>query len=367
MNRDKTVRRFQALRQAMSAAEVDLIMLGPGSHMRWLLGFAPHADERPCLLFVGARNEAFLMPGLNAEDVAARSDIRLHRWSDGDGPADALAGALADVEANSAARVAVDETLRADHALLALDALPRARRCFAGSLVGALRLTKDADERRGLTASARLNDTAMQAAFAAARPGATEREIAAVVHRHYLDYGARPAFDIIGGGPNGAYPHHATGDRPLEEGDPVVIDIGCVHDGWPSDMTRMAIAGEPSAEYLKIHGIVEEAVAAALAAARPGVAAGAVDAAARDVIDAAGFGEYFTTRTGHGLGLDLHEAPYLSTTSDTVLEPGMVFSIEPGIYRPGRFGVRLEEIVYLGEDGPEIFSTLSRDAYRAGS
>lgn len=364
---DKAADRLQALRQKMAADHIDLLVLGPDSHMRWLLGFAPHADERPCLLFVSAAASAFLMPSLNAEDVAARTDITLHRWSDGEGPSGALKAALDNAGPAAPTRVAIDETLRADHALLALEQLPGVDYCYASAAVGALRLTKDSDERSGLTASAQVNDAAMQAAFAAVRPGVTEREIAAVVQGYYLDHGAKPGFDIIGGGPNGAYPHHASGNRVLQTGDAIVIDIGGIYQGYPSDMTRMAFVGEPSDDYRQVHAIVDNAVQAALAAARPGVAAKAVDAAARGVIEKAGYGEYFTTRTGHGLGLDIHEAPYLSSTSETILEPGMVFSIEPGIYMPGRYGVRLEEIVYLTDNGPEIFSRLPRDVHQSNA
>lgn len=362
---DKAADRLHALRARMAADDVDLLALGPGSHMRWLLGFAPHADERPCLLFISATSSAFVMPGLNAEDVAAQTDITLHRWSDGDGPAAALKAALDNVGSTSPARLAIDETLRADHALLALERLPGVDYCYASSVVGALRLTKDADEIDGLIASARVNDAAMQAAFAAVRPGVTEREIAAVVNGYYLDHDAQPGFDIIGSGPNGAYPHHATGDRRLQTGDAIVIDIGGVHAGYPSDMTRMAFVGEPTDAYRRVHAVVEDAVQAALAAARPGVPAKTVDAAARGVIEQAGYGAYFTTRTGHGLGLDLHEPPYLSSTADTILEAGMVFSIEPGIYMPGHHGLRLEEIVHLTDNGPEILSQLPREVHQS--
>ena len=145
----------------------------------------------------------------------------------------------------------------------------------------------------------------------------------------------------------------------------MVIDIGGRKDGFPSDITRMAVVGRPPEGYGQIHTIVEKAVQAALKAARPGVKARDVDAAARRVIDDAGYGEYFVHRTGHGMGIDGHEPPYITSTSETVLEEGMVFSIEPGIYLPGRFGIRLEDIVILREDGPEILSSLPRDLYVA--
>ncbi len=180
----------------------------------------------------------------------------------------------------------------------------------------------------------------------------------------FASEGASTLFAIIGTGGNGAYPHHATGDTVIREGDAIVIDIGARKGDFSSDITRMAILGEPPEDYAKVHAVVEAAVQAGLAAARPGVAASAVDQAARGVITAAGYGEYFLHRTGHGMGLEGHEQPFLTETSETILAPGMVFSIEPGIYLNGRFGVRLEEIVVLREDGPEILSELPREVSR---
>jgi Xaa-Pro aminopeptidase len=360
-----TVKRLTALRETMKATGADLVALGPGSHMQWLLGFHPHADERPCLLLVGPGKEAFLMPALNAEGSREGTDIDFHTWADEDGPHAALTAALAAAGATEAKSVVLDETMRADFALLLLDALPGAAHAFTGGTVGALRMRKDAAEFAMLKMNAAIADRAMRKAFAAIRPGMSEIELAAAIKDHFASEGATPAFWIVGSGGNGAFPHHQTGSRRLEEGDAIVIDIGGRKDGFPSDITRMAAVGRPPEGYGQIHTIVEKAVQAALKAARPGVPAKEVDAAARRVIADAGYGEYFVHRTGHGLGIDGHEPPYITATSDTVLEEGMVFSIEPGIYIPGRFGIRLEEIVILREDGPEILSTLPRDLHVA--
>ncbi len=352
--------RLEKLRAKMRETGTDLVALGPGPHVDWLLGFHPHPDERPCLLLVGVEKEAFLMPALNAEGSRERTDIAFHEWADADGPVDALNAALAATSADRARAVAVDETMRADFALLLLDNLPNARRSFTEDTVGALRMRKDDTEYRLLKENALINDRAMQAGFAALKPGVTELEVAAAIRAHFASEGAQPQFSIVGSGPNGAFPHHATGERKLEAGDAIVIDIGGRKDGFPSDMTRMAALGHAPEGYAEIHAIVEAAVQAGLAAAKPGVEAKSVDAAARDLITEAGYGEYFVHRTGHGLGIEVHEPPYITATSETVLDEGMVFSIEPGIYLPGRFGLRLEEIVILRSDGPEIFSELPR-------
>ncbi|MCO5161979.1 MAG: aminopeptidase P family protein [Mesorhizobium sp.] len=358
-----TKARLAALRGRMKATGTDLVAVAPGSHMDWLLGFHPHPDERPCLLLVGPEREAFLMPVLNAEGTRESTDIPFHTWADAEGPDAALAAALADVGAVPAKKVGLDETMRADFALLLLGALPGAAHSFTPETVGALRMRKDASEYKALKMNASIADRAMQKAFAAIRPGMTEAELAAIIRVHFASEEATPAFWIVGGGPNGAFPHHQTGERKLAEGDAIVIDIGGRKGGFPSDITRMAVIGQPPEGYGQIHGIVEKAVQAALRAARPGVLAREVDAAARGVIADAGYGEFFVHRTGHGLGIDGHEPPYITATSETVLEEGMVFSIEPGIYLPGRFGIRLEEIVILRVDGPEILSDLPRDLH----
>jgi len=182
-----------------------------------------------------------------------------------------------------------------------------------------------------------------------------------VVRESFAGQRVKPLFTIIGAGANGAFPHHQTGDTVLQTGDAVVMDIGGGKDGYSSDITRMALIGEAPKGYLEIHDIVEAAVIAAMAAARPGVRAHVVDDAARSVITNAGYGEYFVHRTGHGMGVEVHETPYITATSQTVLDEGMVFSIEPGIYLPGRFGIRLEDIVILRADGPEVLSEMDRD------
>ena len=357
--------RLSALRARMATTGTDLIALGPGPNMHWALGFHTHPDERPCLLMVTADKAGFLMPILNAADARARSDLPMWTWADADGPDDALQHALADLGASTARKVAVDETMRADFALLLLGALPQARHSFAHESLGALRVCKDTAEQDDLRMNAAIDDAAMQAVFAALRPGMTEADLAAVALQVFKDHGASPLFTIVGAGPNGAYPHHHTGETVLQDGDAIVIDIGARKGAFSSDITRMAVIGTPPADYARVHAIVEAAVQAALAACKPGAFARDVDRAARKVITAAGYGEYFVHRTGHGMGLEGHEPPYLSESSLTVLEPGMVFSIEPGIYLTGRFGVRLEDIVILQPDGPEVLSKLPRDVHQA--
>lgn len=356
--------RLANLRQRMRDTGTDLVAIGPSSHMVWLANLSPHGDERPVLLLVSQKFAGFLMPALNADSSRKHTDLPMFPWDDADGPDAALDQLLSACEIDrSNISVVIDETMRADFALLLLDALPGARRAFTDDTVSYLRARKDDDEYDALKASALLNDKAMQAGFDALEPGITEREIAETIRAFYKANGAAPMFTSVCFSGNGAFPHHHTGETQLKSGDAVLIDIGARYLGYPSDMTRVGYFGAAPEKFVEIHGIVDAAVNAAIATAKPGVLARDVDKAARDVIAKAGYGERFLHRTGHGLGLDIHEPPYITGTSEAVLEEGMVFSIEPGIYLPGHFGMRLEEIVILRADGAEVLSELPRSAF----
>jgi len=360
--------RMTRLRARMNETATDLVAIGPGSHMKWLAGLSPHGDERPVMILVGPKSAGMLIPALNVDSQRGLTELPFFPWTDDEGPSQALRALLEAVGATGRGlSVALDETMRADFALLLLDALEAPRHKFTGDTVSALRARKDESEYRALKANALINDVAMRAAFAALRPGVTELEIAAVVRAGYATSGAEVEFLSVCFGGNGAFPHHHTGDTKLEAGEAVLIDIGSRSQGYPSDMTRVAYLGTPSAEFVKVHGIVERAVEAAIATARPSVRAKDVDKAARDVIVAAGYGDRFVHRTGHGVGIDIHEAPYITATSETVLEEGMVFSIEPGIYLAGQFGIRLEEVVFLRASGAEVLSELTRETAVIGA
>jgi len=353
--------KINSVRARMKDNNVDLVALGPGTHMNWLLGFNPYPDERPCLLLIGKEKEAFLMPSVNEQGIREKTDIPMNCWNDENGPEQALKDALSYTDSSNAKHIALDEAMRSHFALILLESLSNPTYEFTASTIGALRMRKDQNEFVNLKENALIDDRAMQAGFAAIKDGVSEIEIGEAINKHFISEGAKPQFCIVGSGPNGAFPHHHTGERKVQYGDAVLIDIGGRKGAFPSDMTRMSVLGEPPEGYLEIHTIVERAVQAALSTAKPGVMAKDVDAAARGVITEAGYGEFFVHRTGHGLGIDIHEPPYITATSEVVLDEGMVFSIEPGIYLQGRFGVRLEEIVILRADGPEILSELSRD------
>jgi len=330
--------------------------------LAWLTGLHPHADERPLLFCVTQSYAGFLMPSLEADSLGKHTNLPMHLWADDVGPTQAMQEVLEAAQANTAKTIVLDETMRADFAALVQNALPDARCQFTAKTIGELRMRKDQNEYTALKRNAQLADTAMQSAWSKMAVGMSELDVAEIVRASFIDNDVKPLFTIVGAGANGAFPHHHTGDTKLKAGDAVVMDIGGGQSGYSSDITRMALIGNAPDGYQEIHNIVERAVTAAMKAAKPGVKAHVVDDAARGVITDAGYGEYFMHRTGHGMGIEIHETPYITASSQVVLDEGMVFSIEPGIYLPDRFGLRLEDIVILRADGPEIFSDLPRDA-----
>jgi Xaa-Pro aminopeptidase len=354
--------RIAAVSSALAAGEV--VALVPGDNLVWLLGFTPIPDERLCVLLVSGEGTAFVVPSLNADQSREflPAAVELFAWDDDEGFETALERGLERIAPRGVTRVDADALMRADH-LLALQGRlgPGATYGTEDAVLGRLREVKSQDELELLKQSALTADRATKAALEACRAGISELDVAAAAAAELRAAGAdEVAFTIVASGPNGALPHHHTGRRKLESGDVVVIDLGGRRAGYYSDITRIAFVGEPDPERAKVAAIVEAAVVAALEAAGPGVTAGDVDAAARDVIAVAGYGDRFVHRTGHGLGVSIHEPPWIMRGSSTVLTEGMVFSIEPGIYLLGSFGVRLEEIVHISSGGCEPFSELSR-------
>ncbi|WP_424943685.1 M24 family metallopeptidase [Aliiroseovarius crassostreae] len=353
--------RLTRLRDKMRDNGTDLVAVGPTSHLAWLTGLDPHGDERPVLLLITQDHAEFLMPALNADSVRQHTDLPFTTWKDADGPHDALDQILTRLALPAAPKVALDEMMRSDFSFLLLGKLPGAAHGFMQDTIGALRKVKEPGEYAALKESHRVNDIALSHAFDSLQEGMSEEDMADMIADIYAQHDAKVEFINVAFGPNGAFPHHHTGQTKLARDMAVQIDCGCRYLGYPADNTRCGWFGTPTDHYREIFEIVEQAVAAGLAAARPGATSGAVDAAARDVIIAAGYGETLAARVGHGLGLDLHEKPDIVSNSDVVLEEGNVFSIEPGIYLLGEFGIRLEEIVILRDTGPEIFSDLARD------
>jgi len=347
---------------AVAAAGLDAIVVGPSQDLVYLTGYQPLPLERLTALVLRGDGPAVMVvpelerPGALLAPAASR--IEVTGWLDGGDPYHAVAR----IVGPAAHRVAVGEQFWASHLLRLQAALADSEFETAGPLLGALRARKDAGEIDALARAGAAADAAFDRLVAEGIAGKTEREVAAALAGHLLDAGHQTAdFTIVASGPNGASPHHEPGDRRIVAGDVVVLDFGGKLDGYCSDMTRTVSIGEPSEEVGSVHAIVREAQQRAFEAARPGATGEQVDRTARDVIEKAGFGDAFFHRTGHGIGLDVHEEPYLVAGNHHPLEAGNCFSIEPGIYLEGRFGVRIEDIVALTADGARRLNEAPRD------
>lgn len=349
--------RLDRARAAAANAGTDALLISPGSDLRYLLGQAGGSFERLTALVVPASDvpAALVVPKLEApgyQDVPMDElGVELVTWVDGENPYRLVAELAA--RGGKAARVAVSDAMIALHVLELRGDLP-ADQVLAGPILRELRMRKDADEIAALRAAGEAIDRAHAQVPELLRAGRTEAEVGADIARLIVECGhERADFVIVGSGPNGASPHHDVSSRVIEAGDLVVVDIGGpLPSGYNSDSTRTYAVGEPrEADAPETYRVLQAAQQAAVDAVRPGVTAASIDAAAREPISAAGFGTEFIHRTGHGIGLDVHEEPYIQGDNDLVLEPGMTFSVEPGIYHDGRWGARIEDIVVVTPDG----------------
>jgi Xaa-Pro aminopeptidase len=362
---DARAARIGRVQTALAARDVGALLLGPSSDFRWLLGYDPPGLERLTLLVVPASGAAHLVvPELEAPlaeehlaGLAGDARVDVQAWAETEDPAARVAGALAGAGA-SRSRLAVGDQLWASF-LLRLQAAVPAAEWLPGSLLTApLRAHKDAAELDALARAGAAIDRVVEALGEWLRPGRTEAEVAADLDRAIRAAGhERTNFTIVGAGPNGASPHHIPGQRRIRPGEPVVVDIGGRLDGYCSDTTRTLVLGEPEPEFSAMYEVLRLAQQAGCQAVRPGVTAASVDAACREPIAAAGYGERFIHRTGHGIGLDEHEDPYIVAGNEAPLAPGMAFSVEPGVYVPGRWGARIEDIVVCTPYGGRRLNT----------
>ena len=360
----------------MSAQDVDALLLTPGADLFYLTGFEHgHAMERLLALVIRRDGSAqWIAPAMNVPQVEAFAGRgqTVRGWTDTDGFIAPLRAAI-----EGARTVAFDDEARSAFLMDLLGVAPGTKIVPASSILRGLRLRKTPDEIAALRAVAKQVDDTIPEAIGLCRPGATETQIDRALRAAMLrrDPDSFVAFTIIASGPNSALPHHETGRRVLERGDVVILDFGTrgsiahtrngmTHHsqlfGYQSDITVTCTAGEPTdPQVRKVYEIVWQAQHAGLGAAHPGATSEQVDRAARAVIESAGYGSYFTHRTGHGLGLQGHEPPYLRTGNSQVMEEGMVFTIEPGIYLPGRFGVRLEVVAVITPSGAMLLNAPS--------
>jgi D-alanyl-D-alanine dipeptidase len=343
------------------AAGIDALLISPSPDLVYLVGYDALPLERLTALVVRADGDpALLVPCLErprAADSPAGDLVEIAIWRDEQDAFEALRGLLPRRDA-----LGVSDRMWALHVLGIQAVAPEAKIVPASSVLSKLRGRKDPGEIDDLRRAARSADEAFGRITQERISGRREAEVARSLRQHLVDTGSDEAlFWIVGSGPNGASPHHDPGERRIGPGDTVVLDFGGRVAGYCSDITRTVSVGEPSSEVREVHEIVRAAQEAAFQAIEPDVPAEQVDGAARRVIEDAGYGDAFIHRTGHGIGLEEHEPPYIVRGNSTPLETGMTFSIEPGIYIQGRFGVRIEDIVAVTVDGAIRLNEAPRD------
>ncbi|WP_430502194.1 M24 family metallopeptidase [Micromonospora trifolii] len=353
--------RLIAAQRATAAAGLDALLLTPGSDLRYLTGYDAHAGERLTCLVLPAEGEPTLVvprlerPAAEASPAPA-TGVRIVDHVDGSDPYPLVVAALD----GPVAAVGLADRMWAEQVLGLRTALPGAAQRLAGEVLRELRIRKSPAEVAALAEAGAAIDEVHLRMGEWLRPGRTEAEVATDIAAAIRAAGhVTVDFVIVAAGPNGASPHHGTSDRPIGVGEPVVVDIGgTMASGYRSDCTRTYLAGGAApADFLDYYAVLRDAQRAAVEAVRPGITAAAADAAARAPIAAAGYGPAFLHRTGHGIGLDGHEEPYLVAGNDRPLGAGMAFSIEPGIYLAGRHGARIEDIVVCTTDGVQRLNT----------
>src|SRR4051812_44823186 len=360
---DDYAQRLSAAAAAAADAGLAGLVITPGYDLRYLVGSRAQTFERLTALVLSANREAtVVVPRLELaslrESAVPELGLAVQDWVDGENPYRLVADALG----GGAVATAVTDSMMALH-LLPLAEVFGVVPVLATDVLRRLRMIKDAAEIDALRKAGAAIDRVHARVPEFLAPGRTEADVAVDIAEAIVAEGhSEAAFIIVGSGPNGADPHHECSDRRLEAGDVVVVDIGGPYEpGYNSDSTRTYSIGEPDREGADRYAVLQRAQRAAVAAVRPGVTAEQVDAAARDVLAAEGLAEAFVHRTGHGIGLSVHEEPYIVAGNDLRLEEGMAFSVEPGIYFPGHWGARIEDIVIVTEDGAESVNQRPHD------
>lgn len=367
MNND----RLQRLTKQIAAHGLDGLALVPGPNLLYVSGIHAHLSERPIVLILPADDDpAIIIPSLEAMKAreAGIPDDRIFDWNDAEGYHGAFQQACAHLELADYLLGVEALHMRVLEMQMLQRYAPGLQIAHAEPALSALRSIKDDSEIAAMERAIAVAEKALKRIAPRIKVGLTERQVAAMLTQELLASGAESiAFGpIVAAGPNSAIPHAVPTDRVIRNGDLLVVDWGVYVDGYPSDITRTFAVGQIDPELQRIYEVVRLANEAARRAVRPGVTGREVDRVARDVIEDAGYGEYFIHRTGHGLGLEVHEPPDMSPANDQPIAPGNVFTIEPGIYLPGRGGVRIEDNVVATADGGRTMTSYSRDLMTVG-
>ena len=367
-----TQSRLDKLNASLQSSGLDAVILNPGPTLTHLTGLHFHLMERPVvLMFARDQEPAIVLPELELQKVVSLP-YKLQVFAYPENPAQ-----WEDVFRRAAQSLGLDgkqvgvepRQLRLLEFRYVKGGAPEADYPDASEVLSSLRLRKDPAEVEAMRRAVKIAQEALEATLPLIRMGMTEKELSSELVVQLLKHGSEPEMPfapIVSGGPNAANPHASPTERKLQEGDLLVVDWGAAYDGYISDLTRTFAVGQVDEEYQKIHRVVQEANAAGRAAARPGVPCAAVDKSARDVIENAGYSVYFTHRTGHGIGMEGHEEPYMRGDNMQLLEAGMAFTVEPGIYLPDRNGVRIEDNVVITETGADALSDMPREIRTVG-
>ncbi len=348
MNYENRIKRFlHLLKDSGSAGAI----IAPGPNLYYLAGISPSATlERLFVLIISSNEESTLIiPKLYENELRESWIEDIVVWKDGEDPFEIFRKFILE-RFEAGEEIFVDDNIPASHLIKALDVLRQYELKPLGPIISKLRIIKDDEELENLRRAADIVDKVFYRIISSEIKGKSERDVSILIENLIKELGAELAFEpIVASGMNGANPHHRSSNKKIQTGDAVILDYGAKFNGYCSDITRTIFVGEPSAEFKKVYEIVKEAQERAYMVVKEGIMAKYVDLEARKTIENYGFGEYFIHRTGHGLGLDIHEEPYIVSSNETVLKNGMVFTIEPGIYIPNKFGIRIEDDVALIE------------------
>ena len=366
--------RIDRVAERLRASSAAALLAGPGADLEWLIGYDAPALERMTMLALPAEGEPTLVVPQLELGIARRApavqagQVRAVAWAETEDPLRHLAAALG----SATGELLISDRLWASFVLRIQAAFPGASLGLASTVLREMRMIKDAEEIELLRRAAHAADRVVAAIAAGRLVDRTESDVAREVRERLVDEGHELAsFWTVAAGENSAAPHHSDSDRRIRAGEPVVLDIGGRLRGYCSDITRTIwVRGEdgsgPDDEFVRIHGVVERANQAGREAVHAGVTCGEVDRAAREVISAEGYGDQFLHRTGHGIGLEVHEDPYIVAGNEEPLTAGQAFSVEPGIYLEGRYGTRLEDIVVCGPRDADVLNEAPRSLLVVG-
>jgi Xaa-Pro dipeptidase len=367
-----TITRLERLKALLLEGGFQAVALNPGPMLTYLTGVSFHLMERPVVLLVAVEADPVLvLPQLETLKVEA-IPYEVQAFPYGETPTEweAVFRDAANTLGLDGKRIGVEpQQMRLLEFGLVKAVVSKADFADASQILARLRVIKEAAEVASMRQAVHIAQAALEDCIPLIKIGMSEKELAAELVVQLLRFGSEPELPfspIVSGGPNSANPHASPTGRKLQNGDLLVIDWGARVNGYVSDITRTFAVGKVTPEFEQIHEIVQQANAAGRAAGGPGVPCAQVDIAAREVIEAAGYGEYFTHRTGHGIGMEGHEEPYMRSDNLQILEPGMAYTVEPGIYLPGRNGVRIEDDMVITETGVESLSDLPRDLRELG-